>query len=109
MAQTGYRGVNPQLPHQVWRNALANIINNVLLQGKFNCGLDVTLTENAATTTLTDPRITADSVIVFMPTTSNAAAELGTLYVTGRKKGEATINHANNAQTDRTYRVGIFG
>lgn len=71
----------------------------------------VTLTANAASTTITDARIRFDSFIGFQPTTANAAAELGagTLYVddSGRVNGSVTITHANNAQTDRTFKVLI--
>ena len=69
----------------------------------------VTLAANAATTTLTDDRISYDSPILLQPTTSNAAAALATTYIseTGRKNGSATITHANNAQTDKTFRYFI--
>lgn len=78
-------------------------------QGKFNCALAVTLTANVATTTITDIRITANSVLSFMPTTAHAAAELATLYVTNPQSGSAVLNHANNGNTDRTFNMGIFG
>lgn len=80
------------------------------MRGDLNCTkLSVTLTTSSATTTLNDTRIGPESVIIFMPTTANAAAELGTLYVTGRGDGTCTINHANNAQADRTYDIAIIG
>jgi len=86
-------------------------------QGKFNCFIEVTLVANAATTKINDLRITATSVLLFMPTTAHAATELATLYVPestilppiGTSSGSAVIHHANNSQTDRTFRVGIFG
>ena len=78
--------------------------------GRMNVTLETfTLTANAATSTLTDARISAQSFIAFMPQTANAAAALGGLFVTNRLKGSATINHANNAQTDRTFTVLIIG
>lgn len=71
----------------------------------------VTLTANAASTTLSDARLRADSPVLLQPTTANAAAELGngTLYVseTGRVNGAVVITHANNALADRTFRVLI--
>jgi hypothetical protein len=71
----------------------------------------ITLTANSATSTLTDNRITTNSHIGFMPTTSNAAAEIGngTMYVSSRSTGSATITHANNAQTDRTFIYSVEG
>jgi hypothetical protein len=69
----------------------------------------VTLTENATSTTLTDARIRYDSPIILVPTTSNAAGALATTYISesSRANGSAVITHANNAQTDRTFRVLI--
>ena len=78
---------------------------NEMLKGRGNQTGTLTLTANAASTTLTDNLLTADSVITFMPTTANAAAEIGagTMYVSARNNGSFTIAHANNAQTDRTF------
>lgn len=68
-----------------------------------------TLTANAATSTLTDPRISPQSWIGFCAQTANAATEIATLRVTAQVNGSATITHANNAQTDRTFNVLIIG
>lgn len=93
---------------------LARAINN-LLQGKMNAVSTITLTANAATTTLTDARLSSKSFIGFMPTTANAAAALSGLYVTnqvggtGVTPGTAIINHANNAQIDKTFTLLIIG
>jgi hypothetical protein len=111
----GYRGV-PEVaandPEHVRR--IAQAINNIL-QGKMNSVTTVTLAANVATTTLTDARISSKSFIGFQPTTANAAAALGTLYTssqmggTGTVTGSVVLNHANNAQTDRTFNVLIIG
>ena len=77
--------------------------------GKLNCMTTVTLTENVTTTTLTDARIGAASVILFMPTTSNAAGAMTNLYVSARAQGSATLTHSNTATTDRTFDVAILG
>lgn len=88
---------------------------NLLLQGKLNAVTTVTLTANTTTTTITDARITSSSFIGFMPKTANAAAALANLYVSaqmgsnGTVAGSATLTHANNAQTDRTFNVLIIG
>ena len=46
-----------------------------------------------------------------MPTTANASAEVGagTIYVSARAKQTFTLTHANNGQTDRTYKYAIIG
>lgn len=82
-------------------------------QGKLDCITEITLTANAATTTLTDIRLSNQSVVLFDPKTANAAAELaaGTLYTltANRGTGSWVISHANNAQTDRTFQVLVIG
>ena len=92
------------------RRMLAQAANE-LRQGKVDSRDSVTLTANQATTTLTDINIGPDSFIGFMPTTANAAAEIGngTLYVSSRGQQTATITHANNAQIDRTFVYVVLG
>ena len=94
---------NPDDPAQV-----ANVVNNILT-GKMNNTSVVTLTANAATTTLTDSRIGSNSVICLMPTTANAAAALATTYFNTFADGSCVINHANNAQVDKTFSLTITG
>lgn len=80
-------------------------IGNGIMQGRVNDKGTVTLEVSAATTVVSDTRVGPNSVITFMPTTANAAAEIGngTMYVSARSNGSFTITHANNAQADRTY------
>jgi hypothetical protein len=89
---------------------VAAIVNR-LAQGKLNCTGTTTLTPGTASTAVTDPRATATSIILLMPTTANAAAEIGngTCFVSARAKGSFTLTHANNAQPDRTFGYAIIG
>ena len=82
---------------------------NSMLMGRLNAISTVILTANAATTTLTDSRLTVDCFIGFMPKTAHAATELATLYVDTQNTGSAVIHHANNAQTDRSFTILIIG
>jgi hypothetical protein len=95
-----------------WLLKVANIAND-MRHGHMNTGGLITLTASVATTTVTDDRISVDSTFVLVPSTANAAAELGngTLYFSesGRVNGSIVITHANNAQTDRTFRIVIIG
>ena len=104
-----YPGVTPfdedEAKH---RRQLALVVNN-LLAGKMNNTGTLTLTANVATTTLTYSRIGANSVILLMPMTANAAAALANVYFTAFLKGSCTVNHANNAQVDRSYRFVVIG
>jgi len=84
---------------------ISTVVNNIL-DGKVNSTGSVTLTNSATTTTLSDDRIGVDSVILFMPTTSDASSE--NIHVTARQKGQATLNHAN-ASTTRSFDYVIFG
>jgi uncharacterized secreted protein with C-terminal beta-propeller domain len=74
---------------------------------------ELTLTANAATSTLNWKGLSPQSVVVFDPKTANAAAELygGTLYVLTANRGNDvwTVTHANNAQTDRTFQICVLG
>lgn len=93
---------------------LSSVVNTIL-QGKINAVTTVTLTAGTTTTTITDARITSKSFIGLTPTTANAAAAIPTTYIssqmtgTGTTQGTATITHANNAQTDRTFNILIIG
>jgi hypothetical protein len=80
-------------------------------RGKTENVIEVTLTADAGTTTISDPRLSRQSVLVFDPKTANAAAELaaGTLYASTRGKGEWILTHANNSQTDRSFQSAIIG
>lgn len=82
-------------------------------QGKLDAITEVTLTAGATTTTLTDIRLSNQSVVLFDPKTANAAAELaaGTMYVltANRGTGSWVITHANAGSTDRTFQTLIIG
>lgn len=105
-SQEGFGG----LPANVHYDILVSFVNRLLI-GRLNAFKDITLTANSATTTISDSRIGAMTALMFMPQTANAAAGLSALYVpqATMSKGQAVIQHANNAQTDRAYRVLIIG
>ena len=84
---------------------ISTVVNNIL-DGKVNSTGSITLTNSSTTTTLSDDRIGEDSVILFMPTTADASSV--NIHVTGRQKGQATLNHAS-ATTTRSFDYVIFG
>lgn len=98
--------------HDAWLRQISEVVNNIL-SGKLNNNGTVTLTANAATTTLSDTRIGANSVICLMPTTANAAAALTTTYFDtfafSSGLGTCTIHHTNNAQIDKTFIYTVTG
>lgn len=107
MADANYR----RLPVVAEDGREISLVVNSILDGKINATGSVTLTASAASTVVTEDRAGDDSVILFMPTTANAAAEqaAGGMYVSSRGKQTFTIAHANNAQTDRTYDYIVIG
>lgn len=95
-------------PFEVEHRRMLAETTDQALEGKIRSVDSVTLTESSATTILNDRRIGPSSFIGFEPETANAKTE-GTPYVTARGDGTATLNHANNAQTDRTYTYVVLG
>ena len=95
-----------------WSRLISEVLNGAMV-GKLNNGGTVTLTANQATTTVTDPRIGPDTKLVLVPTTANAAAEVGAggLFQTypNVTKEQAVLNHASNAQTDRDFCFVLLG
>lgn len=87
---------------------LRTVINSLLL-GKTNNTGSVTLTAGATSTTLTDTRIGGSSVILFCPTTANAATATANLRVTAKGDGTATLTHSNTADVDRVFDYAIIG
>jgi hypothetical protein len=101
---TGY----PGLSQTATPREIAERVNR-LLQGKLNAVTTLTLTANATSTTLTDPRIGGATFIDFMPLTANAAAARASIWISARGIGTATITHANDANVDKTYDVLLIG
>jgi len=103
------RRIFPRLRlNQPWDLQARAIVNNTVA-GKLNVLGEVTLEANAAATMLSDPLITQGSFIGLMPMTANAAAALSGLFFAPSATGSVAISHANNAQTDRTFRYAILG
>jgi len=102
--QTGFNG----LPRSAPLDIVIDFINQIM-RGRINATQDITLTVSATTTTITDSRIGPKSFIGFMPQTANAKTALANIYVTGRTKGSATINHASSVNTDQTFTCLILG
>jgi hypothetical protein len=99
------------LPPDGFDDRDVSLVVNGIMNGKINATGEVTLTASATSTTVTEARAGSDSVILFTPTTANAAAEQGAggMYVSANGKQTFTITHANNAQTDRTFRYAVIG
>lgn len=92
---------------------LKSIIRSIhqLAAGRSNAVGTFTLATSAATTTVLDPNCAAGSVVIPIPTTANAATEIGngTIYLSATTNGSFTFTHANSATTGRTFKYAIHG
>lgn len=93
-----------------WQRQAAAWMMEINLGHLQNTG-EVTLAANQNTTVVLDSRAGPNSVIEFMPTTSDAAAELGsgTMFVAYQTNGRFDITHSNSASTTRTFQYAILG
>jgi hypothetical protein len=92
-------------PVAEWCRKLAEAVDQ-LANGSSRTVGSVTLTANAASTTVTNTHVTPSSHVTLTPITANAATEYGagTWRISTRTNGTSfVITHVNNAQTDRTF------
>jgi len=90
-----------------WCRKLAEVINRVRVGKLANAGT-VTLTASQTSTTITNHLINPDSTIVLIPTSEDAAGEVG-YWVSTYGDGTAIITHANDSRTTRSFKYLVFG
>lgn len=101
--------IGAKLPEVImFLGKLREVVNNIM-RGKLNATGTVTLTASVTTTTLTDTRIGGSTVVLLQPTTANAAAALATTYFSTPTQGSVVINHASDAQVDKTFLTVLIG
>lgn len=106
---TGYLGLPTAL--ELSRDSLRRIavlLNNVLA-GKLNVRTTVRLLNGATTTTISDPRIGANSHLSLEPLSANAAAIVASVYLSSQGKQTATWTHSSTANTDQNFSLSILG
>lgn len=93
-----------QVPRRT-ETSLPRIVDAILalVVGRNNAVGQVTLTQNAASTTVLKDTISPDCKPQLTPATSAAAAEVASVYVSAVAKGSFTITHPNNATAGRTW------
>ena len=81
--------------------------------GRSNAVGVATLAASVASTTVTDLNCAVGTTIILSPSTAHAAAEVGngTLFIpiATIANGSFVVQHANNTQTDRTFRYALVG
>jgi hypothetical protein len=82
----------------------------LLMNGKSNNIIDVTLTANAAATTVSDARIGVTTFPIAVAVTANAAAITAPYVVdSSRVNGSFILVHANDANADKTFKLTLVG
>lgn len=96
---------DPSLPSRLYE-MLEQILN-----GRTRNTAEVTLTANSDTTTVLRPLFESHQVVVLVPQSASAAAELaaGTTYISARSNGQFTITHANSADSTRVFGLIFVG
>lgn len=82
---------------------------NAVINGHHKATGEFTLTANQTSTVVDDSRIGTGTVIVFSPTTANAAAALATTYISAVTANQFTVTHASAVSTDRTFKYTVNG
>jgi hypothetical protein len=70
--------------------------------GRTNNAYEMTLTPDATSTSIINPRCNTGSVVTLSPQTASAATALPFVWVEPGK-GKVTFNHDSNAAKDRTF------
>lgn len=80
-----------------------------IMQGHLANTGSVTLRASQTTTTVTDDRVSLNTVPVLTPTTANAAGAVATTYISTITTGSFIITHASAVSVDRTFRYALLG
>jgi hypothetical protein len=88
-----------------------NTVIRQLLEGRSNAVGTFTVNPSTTLTTVITPNVGLQSIILWQPTTANAAAQMATLYcaTTDVAKGQFTLHHASNATTDQIFNYLAVG
>jgi len=90
------------------RQLLARNLNQVAA-GLLDCTLMVTLASGATSSVFKDARINTRTCASFAPTTAHAGTEIAAGMWWVCANGQVTVHHANTADTDKTFIMGIVG
>lgn len=93
---------NPEYIRKVVQSVRNCVRGNTNNTGQFTC------TASVASTIVKENLCNINSVINVIPVTANAASGIASLYIVAGDK-QFTVNHTNNAQTDKTFRYVITG
>jgi hypothetical protein len=85
----------------------ANAINNIL-DGKINSTGSFTTDGTKTLKTVIDARCGGNSVVLFVPTTVDAAGEISHMWLAATRSGEFDVGHRNHTK-NVAYKYVIIG
>lgn len=91
------------------RRLLAEGLEQALLGNLKNTSASLKLGHNVASTTVSDIRAGADSVVLLMPTSVNGSVALNTFHIGTQGEGFFVIQHVSTSTSDATVKYAIFG
>lgn len=93
--------------NQKWENLATRTVVNETRRGRTNNGAEITLTNGATSTTVTDDLVTTNSVIHITPETANARG--ANVYIPRNTitQGQYVVQHASLSTTDCTFMVTV--
>lgn len=74
-----------------------------LCEGRSNATGSVTVISNVASTVVSAVNCAAGSAVFLFPASSTAASTMAVTYVTNVIKNQFTLNHASDANTNKTW------
>jgi hypothetical protein len=88
-----------------------NTVIRQLLEGRSNAVATFTVNASTTLTTVVTSVVGLNSIILWQPTTANAAAQMATLFCasTDVTKGQFTLHHASNPTTDQIFNYLAIG
>lgn len=110
IAHPGYDGVTPFIDDESEHRREIAEATNTITAGRLNVVLtDITLTDSATTTTITDARLHPFAIVHLMPLHADAATALPNVWYSDRNNGSIVINHASDVSTDQDFDMLIIG
>lgn len=104
---------NRQMPlaNQKWDEIRNRLMLAGVMKGETNSAGEFTLNANVASTTVSDIQVHPNTRIIPFPTTANAAAEYASTFIPLSTiiEGSFVVQHANNANADKTFMYLIGG
>lgn len=91
-----------------WGRLVAQVVNGLLIGRTNNTGT-LTLKANGVSTSVSDARCGASSVVLLAATSATGAAGLTTWHLSNVTDGAFTITHVSTSTSDATAKYALLG